>query len=392
MKGEIRIRATCLLPEKLLRSALDEGATFCSAERPDARTLCVSTDAAGARILLSVCERFSIPARVTARRGRSAVLDYARRRATLALGILVFVALCALFLGRIWAIDYAFSGDEAARGDPALFAEALRDMGIRPGCAIPKDPALIAERLEAAADGYSFVGVRVQGIRLLVEAVPELPAPQVYDVESARDLLSACDGIVVSAEARSGTLCVSPGDTVRRGQLLIRGEEKASKEGMRPIAALGEVVVRCWVAGRSELPAAKLETSDTGRTASRSRLRISDWEIPLSACDDFPSQRVETLALPIGGLFLPVEIVKSVLWETRAESVPVDPNRMNDQLVRLAFADAALRLQRDGPKEYTVERTWYDVDPPSGGMRRARAVYEIHTDAAVSREALLQGG
>ena len=392
MSGDIRLRAECLLPEQLIRRALDAGATFGRIERSGEKSLLLDTDPAGAGIILALCQRFSIPAALVRRKGFSAGLEYLKRRATLMAGLLLCALLCAVFLGRIWLIDIAFTGEHAGRGDPAFFRRALDQMDVRPGSFCPDDVGIIAKELEAASEDCSFVDIRRQGVRLILEAAPESPAPKVYDVEAARDLYSACDGIVVSAEARSGTLCVSPGDTVRRGQLLIRGEEKATADGTRPIAALGEVVVRTWFPGESELPATREKTEYTGRSAVVSRLRIAGWGFPIVECDGFESQTEEAQVLAVGGLFLPVEIVRTTLRETRKYMDYEDPAAIKERLIALAGADARLQLSAGGPADGTVDRTWTSIVPSSGAALRARTVYEIRTNAAVTREVLLQGG
>lgn len=392
MSGKIRLRVTCLTPERLLRRALDAGAVFTSIRRADARTLVLDTDPEGERILRGLGERYSIPFSVVRRGGVSAVAGFVKRRATLPAGILTAVVLCALFLGRVWQIDITFTGEGAARGDPKPLRRMLDEMQIRPGSPRPKDVGLIGKQLEATSGDYSFVGVRAQGVRLLVEAIPETPAPQIYDVDAARDLVSACDGIVVSAEARSGELCVSPGDTVRKGQLLIRGEEKASAGGTRPIAALGEVIVRTWRCGEAALPATKGEVRFTGRSAVSSVLRVFCFEIPIVRGASFESQREETRTLAIGGLFLPVQIVRRTYRETRLTQVDADPALLERQLRLLAAADAGLRLFGDCPDGHSVVKTWFDGEPASGGMKRMRAVYEIQTNAAVARKDAVQGG
>ena len=111
MRGELTVRAECLMPERLLERALAKGARFSAVRRDGARGLIVECDSASAEILLNECARFHIDARVLARRGRSALRGFARRRATLPAGLAVFAALCWLFLGRIWVIDVAFSGE-----------------------------------------------------------------------------------------------------------------------------------------------------------------------------------------------------------------------------------------------------------------------------------------
>lgn len=392
MKGNVRLRVECLLPEVLIKRAMAAGVCFCGVRRPDARTLIVDTDAAGARRLLKLCRRFSIPAQIIRRTGASAVVHYLKSRATLGIGAIVCVILCVLFLGRIWRVDIAFTGDAAHLGDEAQFRRLLEELDVRPGISNRIDAALLSELLQARAGNASFVGVRVQGTRLLVEAAPELPAPQVYDVEAPRDLVARQDGIVVSATVRSGELCVKPGDTVRRGQLLIRGEEKDTQETTRPIAALGEVVVRTWVAGEARLPLAVNAVRETGRRRTASRVRAMDYEWPITTCEAFDSQRVETEILPIGGVFVPLEIVRETYYETELVEMRTDEEAVRARVRALAMADAAMRLSLYAPADCAVQRVWADIEPAGDGALRAQAVYEITTDAAVTRDALLQGG
>ena len=391
MKGDVTLRLTCLLPERLIQRATASGARFTAVERPDDRTLLIRCDAASAGILLGLCVRFSIPAKVLRRRGGSALSRFARRRRTLPAGLLVAAALCWLFLGRIWWVDVAFTGEAASLGDREAMLSALSGAGIRPGMARSIDTARLSGALQSGAGNYSYVGARVQGVRLLVEAVPELPAPAVYDVEAARDLVSDRDGIVIRAVVRSGALCVKPGDAVRRGQLLIRGEEQSAKEETRPIAALGEVIVRAWYSGGAALPKAEDRMEETGTCSTGSRLKLLGLEWPIAQARDFAQQRTLTEYLPVGGLFLPLELERTEHRELRTQRVPVDPEALRRRVAALALADAAAQLQRYGPAAYEIADSWVEYSD-SGDVLRAQAVFEIHADAAVTREALLQGG
>ena len=390
MKRDVRLRLECALPEKLLDRALRRGVAFARVERPDARTLIVETDAAGARVLRTLCVRFSIPGRLLARRGRSAAREYVKRRFTLAAGLLTGAALVALMLGRIWRVDVRFTGDAAARGDPAAFAELLAELGVRPGMSRAIDTRLLSDALAARSEGYSFVSARLQGVRLLVEAAPETPAPALYDVDFARDLVSRCDGVVMSASAQSGELCVKPGDAVRRGDVLIRGEERASPDGTRAIGALGEVMVRTWYSGRACVPLAEPRVEPTGRTSRSSRLALPWAEWTLAGGERFESARRETRTLPIVGLFIPLQIIRDTFYETRGTEAPVDIETASTRAAALSMADAASRLTREGPDEYDILRSWLNFEPPRDGTLRCGAVYEIITNAAVTRDILTQ--
>ena len=390
MKGEITLRIECLMPEKLIARAMARGGRFDAVTRPDERTVIVCCDAASAKALLALCRRFGVPAQIIGRKGTSALRRFARRRMTLLAGLALAAAMCTFFLGHIWLIDVSFSGETAALGNAPALRARLRELGVRPGISAEKDFGLISQTLQASAGDYSFVGVHRQGVRLLVEAVPETPAPAVYDVEAARDLVCGLDGIVSSAVVYSGELCVKPGDVVRRGQLLIRGEELSGQEQTRPIAALGEVIVRTWIEGEAELPLTREEWTDTGRFSTGSRLVTPFFDWPIAEAGEYENQRTVRERIPIGGLFIPLALERITRFEVSKNKTDVGIELLKNRLSALALADAVLALGRDGPADCAVKRRWVDYEY-RGGALRARAVLETESDAATTREAL-QGG
>lgn len=54
-------------------------------------------------------------------------------------------------------------------------------------------------------------------------------------------MVAARDGIVDSIRTKAGTALVQPGDVVRKGQILIRGEERTGS-GVRAVSARGVVM------------------------------------------------------------------------------------------------------------------------------------------------------
>jgi len=392
MSGEVRLRIECLMPEKLLQRATERGIRVSAAVREGGRTRVVESAARDAQRLLELCERFSLPARVLSRRGGSALSQWLWRRRTLPAGLLVMALLCALLLGRIWRVDVRLVGPEAPPGLEATLTQALRAQGIRPGIPRGIDAEALSDALSARLEGFSFIGVREEGVRLRVEASPEVRPPRVYDAGAARDLCAACAGIVVSVNVEAGEACVAPGDAVRPGQTLIRGEERASAEDTRGIAAMGEVIVRTWFEGSAEGSLTATRTQPTGRTSVSARLRTPWLEIPLSEGASFEQAAVTREVIPIVGLYAPVCVLRETRREMRTVAERADGAALRNRLGALALADAAARLAGTGPEEYAVARRWVRYSRPSGDRLRASAVYEIQTNAAISREEYPKGG
>ena len=390
MNGDVLLRVEGLMLERLIQRALNEGAQFRRVNRSGARVLLLDTDPVSAGIVLRLCERFSIACEVVERRGRDAMLRRLKQRSTMLAGVLTCLIVMSLALSRVWLIDVELTGSRTASVLP--IKQALDALGIRAGMAKADiDPALLEDALSAISPDFSFVGVRLQGVRLLVEVAPAVAAPEVYELDGGRDLVAACDGVVLSVNVLAGKACVAPGDTVVRGQVLIRGDERVTREDTRSIAALGCVVARTWYAGSASLPTVQTEQLFTGRSSLSSELRLMSFAWPLVDGEAYPLQETETEILPVGGLFLPLEIHRTTTRETCTRQMPVDPDALYSRAAALAWAAAGaeLSMARQGNCEIADRWIEYTLD---AGVLRARAVYETHTDIAVTRDVLYQQG
>ena len=391
MTGQVHITARCLLPEKLIQRALDAGIRFI-AVTPGDRCLHVVLRPRDEGPFIALCRRFSIPAKVTARRGGSAAARWLRRRWTVLVGLVAGLAACGLMLSRLWVVDIAFTGDAAASGDAAALRAILNEMDIRPGISRDIDTAALSGELLTRCESLSYVGARVEGVRLTIEAAPEVGAPEVYDLEVPRNLYADRSGIVVWVDPEAGTPCVKPGDAVRRGQLLILGEERVAREATRPIAALGRVMVRAWVEGSAEGRTTEVRAHFTGRQSASAALATPWLEIPLSEGERFEREARYTERMPIGGLYVPLSLNRVTRREVRLIPQEGDRALLTRRLAALALADARAALALDGPDQYEITRCWVRFTRPDEDTLRACAVCEILTDAATPGEAPPQGG
>ena len=103
--------------------------------------------------------------------GLYALLQGIRRRWTLFPALITAMAAMLFFLGRIWMIDISLVGPNASSGDAEKLRSLIAEAGIRPGISSSEiDSGAIEKQLLAQSGDYSFIGLRVQGVRLLVEA------------------------------------------------------------------------------------------------------------------------------------------------------------------------------------------------------------------------------
>jgi similar to stage IV sporulation protein len=379
---ELRFRG--LMVEKLIERARGEGVEIELARKTGPRETFLETSESGARRILELAEKYKLDVKVTRVRGLPRLKATLRQRLAMALSMAVFLGALMMLSGRAWLVEVRLTG-----GESASLERAMRSEGVHVGMDLTGLNAYaLSQRLMADAGDLSYVGVSRQGVRLLIEAVGEDEPPAIYDPAAARDLRATRDGVVESVTVLAGTAAVKPGDTVRKGQTLIRGEEKATDEVTRGICALGSVVAKVWVSGEAVSPLEEEVRAPTGRTRTESALTGPGFLYPLTNAAPFELEKTDESFLPVGGLFLPLGVERITHIELKTRTVPMDEAAVKREISEKALGEAR---QKQPPTATAIDK-WVDLSMIEGGKIRARAVIELRmniagsTDLALSEE------
>lgn len=369
------------MAEKLIDRARSEGIRIDAAERLGPRETLIRTGGADAERLLKLAERYKLDVKVVRVGGLPRVRAALRQRMAMVLSLAILISALAILSGRAWLVEVRLTGAE-----PTGLEAAMRKLGVRVGMDLAGlDTYALSQRLLSEAGDLTYVGVKRQGVRLLIDAVGEDQPPLIYDLNAARDLRATRDGVVESVTVLAGVAAVKPGDTVRRGQVLIRGEEKVTDELTRGVCALGSVVARVWVEGAAEASIYKEERIPTGSERTESALTGPYFSLKLKHAEPYRLERREESFLPVGGLFVPMGVSRVRHVELRSRVT-----ERNEEDVKREISEKALRIARARRPETSDEiDKWVDYSMIEGGKIRARAVLELRMNIAGSTETAL---
>lgn len=367
--SRVRLEIPTAMAEAVINRACAEGIRFLRAEKSGNRLLTVWIPAEDEARLGEFLTRNTLTFRVTGRAGLARGREFLRRR--LALGVTLLAAgLVLLWISsRVWVVSVR----GALPGDEARVIEILDQMGVGPGTVKRGLDFLSLRRaLEAEMPEYAFFGVKTLGVTLSVQAVYADQAPEVYEAARARDLVADADGVVLFVHVAAGQALVKPGDTVRRGDTLIRGEERKRVSGeTTAVRAEGSVVARLWTEATARVALTKEEECPTGRVCTVSRLETPFFTRVLAGENPFARFRETRRRSGIVGLFLPVGVVQYEYTETEPVQRAVDP------LAARAAAEALARAQarKIAPAGAAESKSWteYQTD---GAVLTARVVME----------------
>lgn len=282
------------------------------------------------------------------RQGTGRLMTWIRHRLALLSALMLGIGALIGASQVMWRVEIENAGIYAAD-----LPEYLQALGITPPMRKSDvHPGQLRDLLEWRYPETAWVECGWRGMTLLIRMVDGVPAGTPLSETGAGDVVAARDGIVDSIRTKAGTALVQPGDVVRKGQILIRGEERTGS-GVRAVSARGVVMARVWDAAAVRMDLTELHTSYSGRTEESVSVVspwFALWHEPESA---FHQADVSRRTLPLGGFFLPLTCV----WEKRYECGITKQNRANEEITAEASI-AALRKLREiiGTNESLVDK------------------------------------
>ena len=306
--------------EKLLRTAALEGICFRNIQRIDMRRLRTSVPAWQMKRLEKICSRFGWCVRVE----RSSLLErwcrFLRVRWMLFAGLAVCAAL--VYGSDRMILDIRI---ENARESVAEVRTFLDEEGVHRGrlkSAYSLDD--LRAKMVLRMPDLAFSGIRYEGSTMIVDCYPaETGEKNVVD-GLGRDIIASRDGIVMKIYVQSGTPVVSPGQAVRKGQILIRGEERTQKGQTIPVRAQGHITARVWEKGIARASLKQKQTVETGRMRYRVTVCTPWSRKVVQDAEPFSSQDISVQTQRITGLYLPLWREIETFAETIVHQIPAE--------------------------------------------------------------------
>ena len=195
------------------------------------------------------------------RRGAGRAAEWLQRRWLLAAAV-VCAGIALLAASRVvWQLDIQAAG--AYEADIRL---ALQEQGIHlPMLRSQVNIGKLREALEWRYPRIAWFECGWRGTTLVIRpAEGVLPRVDAAD-QGAFDIVAERDAVVKSVVTVAGTPMVQVGDVVRKGEVLIKGEERTANGEVKPVRAMGVVTGRIWRAASVQISAVERITVYTGR-------------------------------------------------------------------------------------------------------------------------------
>ena len=371
--GTVRFVLEGLSLERLINHCVQHGIMLESVIRPTPKSICATIDSRDYPIIREFAEKQGwkiMAGRIT---GLPYLKMFAWRRAALVAGVILFLALVWYAGNCVWSIEIKNAGPYEGEVRQVLRANNI-NIG-KFGLTINVEDLRV--KLEKRLTGLSWVSVEKDGARLRVYCVQGTHGVEGYRNERG-DIIANRDGVIQSVRVAAGTAAVHIGDAVKKGQVLIRGEERGWNNEVRRVTAQGEVLARIWYSAEVIIPNTEIVTVPNGNVYIR-RIYITPW---LERSHDPPCP-FASADLSVGvsriGAALPIFI-----REERYEEVRYETRRRDEAELR---REASLAAQRAALEEAGVDKRivdkWVEYSMIDSGIK-AIATLEFLEDITVA--------
>lgn len=346
-----RFRVSGLNLERFVNLCQQQSIPLLRVHRTDSRAMtceCYSSDLSA---LQALAQERGWKMEILTPLGLSAFITKLKKRPGIPAGIAAMLVCMAVFSQFVWRVDVQGAG--AYRADIVSF---LEESGYTIGTRIKKvDAKALETALSYRYPKIAWFNVYASNMTLVVRASQGAPMPEMPNGQSG-DLVADRNGIIHSIRVTAGTAAVKAGDVVQKGDVLIRGTERARDEQTTPVQADGVVLARCWDQFTAAIPTTEIISAETGREHRYTRIHTPWFDFPFRAEEPaFLSSNLSITQTPVGGVFFPVFLQTVIHREVSMEIVPRD-----ERLVRAEAAEAALKQLKTALFHDDIIDKWVD--------------------------------
>jgi len=363
--GWFDFRVEGLSLERLLNMCIQRGIRLRRIKRISARALTGCVIASDMRKLRELAGERGWRLTILKERGAVRLKKLLKQRALLIFGVLIFFSAAYAAVKCVWFIDIRGAGPYTGEVKRILTAHDIRVGRF----VFQIDTDALRYTMERELTGLAFVGVSMQGVTITVNCVQARLAKSASAVPG--DLVASRDGVIESITVRAGTAQVKPGDVVRRGQVLIRGEERSWAGAVTPIRADADIRARTWYKAEAYISGNLIETTPTGESFTARTLCTPYYSLSLDTPPAYDVFDEFTRTLPIAG---PYPVWLKLTEYQRVERTLI---KRDESEVRAEAGIAAMRLANEKVEHdaYIVDK-WVEYSMINDGGCIATAVLE----------------
>ena len=269
---------------------------------------------------IRIAQKLKCKIKINKKRGIPFIINRYRKRKFFLILLIVMSVLISVSTKYVWNIEIQVEDNLKIEN----ILEDINSAGLTVG--IKKDKVKTEEiinQIRLRRNDISWIGIELKGTNAIVKIVKSEQPPEIINENEYTNIVASKDGTITKIIAQKGTLQVNNGDTVKKGQILIKGEMEGKYTGIRYVHSLGEVEAIVKYEKTEKFYFNKTEKRRTGKNEKKYQIKINNFQInfykTLSNFKIYDTIEENKKLEIFSNIYLPISITKIINYEVQED-------------------------------------------------------------------------
>ena len=297
--------------ERFINTCMSKGIFFWGMKRTKSTIMHMNIGADEFKQAIKIAKKHGCRIKIDNKHGLPFVMKkYKKRKVFFILLLLVFAIIFALSK-FVWNIEV--TGNINIDSDEII--NALNEDGLKIGTLKSKvNTEEIVNKIRYQRDDIAWMGIELTGTNAIVKIVEADSKPEIVDENDYCNIVASKDGIIEKATAQNGTIMVTNGQEVKKGDILIAGYMEGKYTDRYYVNAQGEVKAKVTYTQNEKIYKKETKKEKTGNSENKYAIKINNFKInfykTLSKYENYDTMYTSKKIKLFSNFYLPIEIIK----------------------------------------------------------------------------------
>ena len=374
--GYVNIVVEGFFIEKFINSCISKQIFLWNTNRTKSTIFFANIGVGNYRTVVKIAKKCQCKIKINKKRGLPFLLNRYRKRKIFAFTLGIIIIAIIAVSNFIWNIE--ITGVDEIKQKEIL--EFIQSEGIDIGKYKYKiDLQNLINKIRIAREDFAWVGMEIKGTNLIIKIVEADEKPEIIDENEYCNIVAKKDGIISKVEAQNGTPIVNPGDTVKKGDILVQGWLEGKYTDNRFVHAEGRIIAKVWYSEKEKVYYNQSYENQTGNKEKKYSINLNNFKInlfkTLSKFENYDTIRTIKKLKITSNFYLPVEIVVNENYEIQQNQVVYDKNEAKE----IGIKDLKNKLEKQIQNKENISNIYINTDETDEYIE-VEVIYEVLED------------
>lgn len=318
--------------ERFINTCISKGIFFWRMKRAKSTIMYMNIGAEEFKQAIKIAKKHGCKIQINKKHGLPFILKkYKKRKIFFLLLLLVLVSI--YILSRfIWNIEI----DGNTTIDRNEIIQALNDGGLNVGTLKSKvNTEEIINQIRYKRDDIAWIGIELTGTNAIVKIVESEVKPEIVNDSDYCNIVASKDGIIEKATAQNGTIMVTNGQEVKKGDIIIAGYMEGKYTDRYYVNAQGEVKAKVTYTQNEKIYKKETKKEKTGNSENKYAIKINNFKInfykTLSKYENYDTMYTSKKIKLFSDFYLPIEIIKYTNYEVTNTEITYNEEQAKEE-------------------------------------------------------------